>query len=390
MERVGLVAQVEEQLEREMALGWLPASGQFGSEQTLACRYGVSRGTVREALRRLAARGLVVQHPGRKARAVALDTSLTLENLSLVLHDENSPEGRWLLEGFFCLKRQVMVELLADCCAKASEADLGQLADACFRLWDAARWESGERCAQWEFDLLQLAARVAARPGHLLLIQSLRRALRGSAARLLRLMGGESLRQWVGCAMEALRARDARALQHTLPALLKACDERALEQFVPTLQEEVREARPCEDAHGPGRLTPATEDTVAFGGAPGPQVQALPVAPASGALRVPAALGFNPGEPGEESAGRDVSGSASGNLSDCRTGWDASRAEVDFQPAPPPPAFADPPTERCAKGTDCLTTPEATPHPPPDRWAVRLWSYAQAFPAMVLRLLSRP
>ncbi|WP_324291328.1 FadR/GntR family transcriptional regulator [Corallococcus sp. bb12-1] len=333
---MGLVAQVEEQLEREIMLGRLPESGQLGSEQKLACGYGVSRGTVREALRRLAARGLVVQRPGRKTRAVALDASLTLENLGLALHDERSPEGRELLEGFFCLKRQVLVELLADCCASASAPNLGLLADACFRLWDAARWESGTRCAQLEFELLRLAARVAARPGHLLLIQSLQRALRGNAARLLLLMGGESLREWTCQAMGALRERDARTLQHTLPALLKACDERVLERFAPALQDKAREAHPCVRARCPGRLAPAGEDTVVLAEAPGPQALALRVEPDSGALRAPAALGFNPGEPGEKSAGGEVPGSVSGNLSDCRTSWDASSAEGGFHPEPPP------------------------------------------------------
>ncbi|NOK15351.1 winged helix-turn-helix domain-containing protein, partial [Corallococcus exercitus] len=75
MVQVGLVAYVEEQLEREISLRRLPRNGQLGSEHVLALRYGVSRSTVREALRRLAARGLVVQRPGRVARAVALDES---------------------------------------------------------------------------------------------------------------------------------------------------------------------------------------------------------------------------------------------------------------------------------------------------------------------------
>ncbi|WP_253900307.1 FadR/GntR family transcriptional regulator, partial [Corallococcus carmarthensis] len=245
MVRVGLVAYVEEQLERDISLGKLPRSGQLGSERMLARIYGVSRGTVREALRRLAARGLVVQRSARRARAVALDESLTLENLGLALHDERRPECRRLLEGFFSLKRQVLVELLADCCARASKADLRLLEDACFRLWDAARWHPGVRCAQSEFELLRLAARVADRPGHLLLIQSLQWALRGNASRLLSLMGGESLRQWTTCAMGALDNRDARTLQHELPALLKACDERVLDDFAPVPQEQESPAAEC-------------------------------------------------------------------------------------------------------------------------------------------------
>ncbi|WP_372338286.1 FadR/GntR family transcriptional regulator [Corallococcus llansteffanensis] len=371
MERVGLVAYVEEQLEREMSLGRLPESGQLGSEQKLARRYGVCRGTVREALRRLAARGLVVQHPGRKTRAVGLDESPTLENLGLALHDARSPEGQRLLEGYFSLKRQVLVELLADCCASASEAALGRLGEACFRLWDAARWESGARCAQLEFELLRLAAQAADRPGHLLLIQSLQRALHGGAARLLSFMGGEPLRQWVSCAMEALRERDTRALQRQLPALLRTRDERVLDDFAPALQaaapeahraqacplgdlasateqDAALEAHPCVEAHGPGRLAPNAEDTEALGAAPRPHAQALPVEPDREALRFQAAPGLNPSDSGAECARGDVPGVALGNLSDSRTGCGTLSPEGGLHPqapadtpAPPLPAAKD-------------------------------------------------
>ncbi|NRD49284.1 FadR/GntR family transcriptional regulator, partial [Corallococcus exiguus] len=237
MERRGLVAYVEAQIERDIALGRLHPSGQFGSEAKLARRYEVCRGTIREALRRLAARGLVIQRPGRKTRAVSLDESLTLENLGLALHDASNPDGRWLLEGYFSLKRQVLVELLADCCARASDLDLDRLGSTCFQLQDAARWESGETCALAEFELLRHAARVAARPGHVLLVQSLQRAFMGGAAQLLPLMGGEALREWAFRAMAIVHERDVQALQHELPALLKARDERVLNAFAPAPQE---------------------------------------------------------------------------------------------------------------------------------------------------------
>ncbi|WP_404366513.1 FadR/GntR family transcriptional regulator [Corallococcus coralloides] len=238
MERRGLVAYVEAQIERDIALGRLHPSGQFGSEAKLARRYEVCRGTIREALRRLAARGLVVQRPGRKTRAVALDESLTLENLGLALHDARSPQARWLLEGYFSLKRQVLVELLVDCCTRASDRDLDRLGSACFRLQDAARWESGATCAQAEFELLREAAHVAERPGHVLLVQSLQRAFMGGAAKLLPLLGGAALRAWASRAMAILHERDVRALQHELPALMKACDELVLNAFSPAPQEQ--------------------------------------------------------------------------------------------------------------------------------------------------------
>ncbi|RKG86292.1 GntR family transcriptional regulator [Corallococcus sp. CA049B] len=255
MERRGLVAYVEAQIERDIALGRLHPSGQFGSEAKLARRYEVCRGTIREALRRLAARGLVVQRSGRKTRAVALDESLTLENLGLALHDASNPDARWLLEGYFSLKRQVLVELLADCCARASDLDLDRLGSTCFQLQDAAHWESGETCAHVEFELLRQAARVAARPGHVLLVQSLQRAFMGGAAQLLPLMGGEALREWAFRVTAILHERDAQALQHELPALLKARDERVLDAFAPAAQEQ---ASP--EAHPPP-VTSTTQDS---------------------------------------------------------------------------------------------------------------------------------
>ncbi|NOK13480.1 GntR family transcriptional regulator [Corallococcus exercitus] len=364
MVRVGLVAYVEEQLEQDIALGRLPRSGVLASERMMARRYGVSRGTVREALRRLAARGLLVQHPGRQARAVALDESLTLENLGLALHDERSQECRWLLEGFFSLKRQVLVELLSDCCANASVMGLGPLEETLFQLWDAARWHPGERCAQLEFELLRLAAQAAARPGHLLLIQSLQRAFRGIAARLLPFMGGESLREWAICAKDALQERDMQALQHQLPALLKACDERMLDQFTPapqrhaspeaphvqecgrsapasapaseaphcldtggsdiptsalTGQDDAMETSPCVDAHELGASGPAaeaTDDTAALTGERRSHAEVLPLGRDSGTPLSSAAPGPAPCEHDEKCIRVDMTDAAPGNPSE--------------------------------------------------------------------------
>ncbi|MBN8469073.1 FadR family transcriptional regulator [Corallococcus exiguus] len=354
MERRGLVAYVEAQIERDIALGRIHPSGQFGSEAKLARRYEVCRGTIREALRRLAARGLVVQRPGRKTRAVPLDESLTLENLGLALHDASNPDARWLLEGYFSLKRQVLVELLADCCARASDLDLDRLGNTCFRLQDAARWESGEACAQAEFELLRHAARVAARPGHVLLVQSLQRAFLGGAARLQPHMGGESLREWAWFAMGGLAERDARALQHELPALLKACDERLLDAFAPTYQgrpssqddraqeehlsapasatAQVTEMEACSgvEERGLGCPAPAVESSEGLAQGHGFRVEQT-----SGPLLSPAAIGLVPCEPGGTCAGDSVS-VALGSVSCCRTDPASLGVEARLLPRTPP------------------------------------------------------
>jgi transposase-like protein len=131
MAGVGLVASVEAQLERTIGSGMLHPSGQLPSEQMLARRYGVCRSTLREALRRLAARGLVVQHPGRKTRVVALDEAVTLENLGVALHGRDgtsSLDRRQLLEGYFALKREATVD---EADAVALKRELPLLLRAC-------------------------------------------------------------------------------------------------------------------------------------------------------------------------------------------------------------------------------------------------------------------
>ncbi|WP_410520535.1 FadR/GntR family transcriptional regulator [Corallococcus exiguus] len=365
MERRGLVAYVEAQIERDIALGRIHPSGQFGSEAKLARRYEVCRGTIREALRRLAARGLVVQRPGRKTRAVALDESLTLENLGLALHDASNPDARWLLEGYFSLKRQVLVELLADCCARASDLDLDRLGSTCYQLQDAARWESGETCAHAEFELLRHAARVAARPGHVLLVQSLQRAFMGGAAELLPIMGGEALREWAFRVMEILRERDVQALQHELPALLKARDERVLNAFAPAVASAPREKAspeaPCapEDLRGSsvpaapldvaletaacegersslGLIETAVEDTGAFGVALRPHGETAALDSDSGTLLTsPAPEDASCGHDGG-GAVREAAGDASRDLADCLADGGVSSGGDGLPSADPP------------------------------------------------------
>jgi DNA-binding FadR family transcriptional regulator len=241
----------------------LHPSGQLPSEQKLARSHGVCRSTMREALRRLAARGLVVQHPGRKTRVVALDEAVTLENLGVALHGRDgtsSLDRRQLLEGYFALKREATVELLVACREHASEMELDRLGQACFALGDAAHW--GEPWVAREFELLRMAARAAQRPGHLLLIQSLERAWRGIQAKVLPHLDGQAVRQWAHCAMRGLDEADAVALKRELPLLLRACDELLLERLAPIREADDKapsgaEAQPSHVEPEPAREAPS-------------------------------------------------------------------------------------------------------------------------------------
>jgi DNA-binding FadR family transcriptional regulator len=297
MERMGLVSRAETELERMISLDLLPADRSLPSEQKLARCFGVSRATLREALLRLSARGLVVQHPGRKTRALVLDEAVTLESLSVTLHtDGRTHPDRWrLLEGYFSLKREMTVELLATCCEQASEVDLRRLEDACFALREAARWsEDRGGWAREEFALLRLAARAADRPGHFLLIQSLERSFWGMAERVLPHMDSEATQAWALCAFDALAEKNAQSLRRELPPLLQACDGRLLDRLAPADQTaDTRESCPTVDA------------------------------PPCDELALP------------ESAAAGLSGAAAPNLSDCLTGSGSAPPTGEPQPQAP-------------------------------------------------------
>ncbi|WP_224370253.1 FadR/GntR family transcriptional regulator [Hyalangium versicolor] len=238
MEHKGLVARVSEQLERVIALGHMPKDT-LPSERVMAKRYGVSRTTIRGALRGLAARGLIVQHPGRQSRTVGLGEALSLESLKLLLPEGRTDlDRRYLLEGFFSLKREETVELLAACCEHASPQDLELLKDASFALRDDARWqEEPRRWAQREFELLRLAARAADRPGHMLLIVTLEKAFWGVAESVLPALQAEAVREWAMFVFDALVDRDAQLVRRELPALLKAVDGPLLDHLAPVRDE---------------------------------------------------------------------------------------------------------------------------------------------------------
>ena len=233
---MGLVAQVEAELEKMLSLELLPADGILPSESKLSRCFGVSRGTVREALLRLVAKGLVVTHPGRQARAVPLGQAVSLENMGVLLEGDGRlrPERRRLLEGYLALKRDITVELLAACCERANAEDLAELGQVCFALGDSAHWDMGDRkWVQQEFDLLRLAALAADRPGHVLLIHSLERAFRGMASWLQPRLHSEAVRPWAWWVMNTLAEKDAQALRQELPALLQAGDEKLLLSLTP-------------------------------------------------------------------------------------------------------------------------------------------------------------
>lgn len=247
LERTKLTRRIEEELEQMISRGEVHPSGTLPPEQLLARRFGVGRGTIREALLRLAARGLVLQRQGRKARAVSLERALTLESVGVALHARGSARSDRLrlLEGYFELKRETAVELLVRACEHAPEKEIQPLLDACFMLREGAHWDDGsKRWVEQEFALLRVAAGAANRPGHFLLVQSLERAFRGMAEVVQPLLTSQAVRHWSELTQDWLFDRNVEALRRDLPPLLLACDEHVLGSLKTASEEDGRHSQP--------------------------------------------------------------------------------------------------------------------------------------------------
>lgn len=109
------VDRVFEEIERAIVTGEFPPDTHLG-EETLADRFGVSRGPLREALRQLEGRGLVVRLPHAGVRVVALKRTDLIELY----------EVRANLEGLAC---RLAAQRIADFEATALEELLRQHGD---------------------------------------------------------------------------------------------------------------------------------------------------------------------------------------------------------------------------------------------------------------------
>lgn len=95
--------RVFEEIERALVNGEIPLGSRLGEEQ-LSARFGVSRGPMREALRRLEGRGLVVRLPHAGVRVVSLspkdmaelyEIRASLEGLACRLAAQNMTEAEF-------------------------------------------------------------------------------------------------------------------------------------------------------------------------------------------------------------------------------------------------------------------------------------------------------
>jgi GntR family transcriptional regulator, transcriptional repressor for pyruvate dehydrogenase complex len=133
LRRIDLVREVSERLREQIIAGAFDADGAIPSEGQLGQTLGVSRTVIREAMRSLAAQGLVEVSQGRQPRVKPADPQTVVDTFNTYVR-----RGDHSLLDLVEVRRPLEAAIAALAAQRATPADIERLEDA-FRQQTAAR-----------------------------------------------------------------------------------------------------------------------------------------------------------------------------------------------------------------------------------------------------------
>lgn len=169
----GLVDHVIDYIYRHVADERLRPGARLPSETTISLTLGVSRPVVREAMRTLAATGLVEMAVGKRATIVPVDG----EMLSRVIGNAlltGQADTRNILE----IRRGIEITMVALAAERRSDADATQLQKIVREM--ATKLGNAKRYAELDLELHALLARATGNPLYTLLIDAFRQLIAAS------------------------------------------------------------------------------------------------------------------------------------------------------------------------------------------------------------------
>jgi DNA-binding FadR family transcriptional regulator len=226
--RLRPVDAVAERLRREILAGTHRAGAHLPPERQLAARLGVSRLTLRAALARLEAEGLVWARQGDGVRVLDLGEHASL---GILAHMDLGARPE-VLRSFLELRRAVAAEAVALACERASDEAIDRLARLA-----AAQAEEGDDARYRERDLAFARAVLEASESFasLLLFNALA-PVYAAHPRLSEALLADRERSLAGYAVTValLRARDGARAREAVRAALEAADRAALAALTAT------------------------------------------------------------------------------------------------------------------------------------------------------------
>lgn len=169
----GLVERVIDYLRDHVASEQLRPGAKLPSETTISVMLGVSRPVVREAMRALAATGLVEMAVGKRATIVSVDgemISRVIKNAVLI----GQAEARDILE----MRRGIEIAMVALAAQRRNDEDAAELRAIVSEMAD--HLGNAERYSSLDLKLHMTLARATANPLYPLLIEAFRQLIEAS------------------------------------------------------------------------------------------------------------------------------------------------------------------------------------------------------------------
>jgi DNA-binding FadR family transcriptional regulator len=224
--RSSVVDAVSDRLKNEILAGRIVPGSRLPSERELSLALGVNRLTLRAALARLEAMGLVVTRHGSGTEVASWRENAGLEALGMVMASLDSREPAWaeLLTSLLEVRRILVAEAVALAAVRHTEADLATMKrigeEQVSRLGDALAFARGD------LEFQRAITRAARNVGFELMLNSFARfpEEHPSLVETLYDRRAESV-PFYASVIELVRAGDGEAARSTLRVAFTAMDE---------------------------------------------------------------------------------------------------------------------------------------------------------------------
>lgn len=224
--RSSVVDAVSDRLRNEILAGRITAGSRLPSERELSLALGVNRLTLRAALARLEAMGLVVTRHGSGTEVASWQENAGLEALGMVMASLDQGEPAWveLLASLLEVRRILVAEAVALAAERHSAEDIATMqriaADQTSRLGDALSFARGDLAFQ------RAVLRAAKNVGFELMLNSFAR-FPDEHPRLIETLYDkrEDSLPFYGVVIELIRSRNGAAARDTLRAAFNEMDE---------------------------------------------------------------------------------------------------------------------------------------------------------------------
>lgn len=253
--RSSVVDAVAERLQAEILAGRLAAGSRLPSERELALALGVNRLTLRAALARLEALGLVTTRHGAGTRVTSWRERAGLDTLPSLVSSLSPGEPAWrkLMIDILEVRRVLSAEAVALAAVRHTEDDLAELArirdEQGPRLHDAIAYARGDMAFQ------RAIVRASGNVGFELVLNSFARFPDEHPELVARLYDRrESALAFYDATLAILATRDADTARNTVRAALEAMDAEWIARHAPET-----EARTPRASSATSKITPRAE-----------------------------------------------------------------------------------------------------------------------------------